>query len=80
MLLETKGDTFPLGILDEVDYQETRLRLLPGDRVIFYTDGIVEAMNARKEMFGFERLLAVVGNAGAMPANALHEQILHSVT
>lgn len=80
VLVETKGDTFPLGILDEADYQETRLKLSPGDRVIFYTDGIVEAMNSRNEMFGFDRLLAVVGNAGSMPANALHEHILRSVT
>jgi len=80
VLLDTKGDTFPLGILDEVDYQEKQLKLSPGDRVIFYTDGIVEAMNAKNEMFGFERLLTVVTNVGAMPASALHEQILNSVS
>ena len=79
VLVETNGDTFPLGILDEVDYQETQLKLTPGDRVVFYTDGIVEAMNAKDEMFGFERLLSVVANAGTMPANALHEQILNAV-
>jgi serine phosphatase RsbU (regulator of sigma subunit) len=28
-LLETEGDTFPLGILDEADYKETRLQLAP---------------------------------------------------
>ena len=80
VLIETDGDNFPLGILDEVDYQETTLKLSPGDRVIFYTDGIVEAMNAKDEMFGFERLLALVGKAGAMSANALHEEILRNVS
>ena len=44
-LVATKGDTFPLGILEDADYEETRLQLQPGDKVVFYTDGIVEAMN-----------------------------------
>jgi GAF domain-containing protein len=42
-LVETRGDTFPLGILDESNYEETRVQLSPGDKVVFYTDGIVEA-------------------------------------
>jgi sigma-B regulation protein RsbU (phosphoserine phosphatase) len=29
--------------------------LLPGDNLILYTDGVVESLNARREMFGFER-------------------------
>ena len=78
-LMETEGDRFPLGILDEADYQETRVPLEPGDRVIFYTDGIVEAMNEKKEIFGFERALEVVRAAGSMSAEALLKEILNKV-
>ena len=78
-LMETEGDKFPLGILDEADYQETRVPLEPGDRVIFYTDGIVEAMNEKKEIFGFERVLEVVRAAGSMSAEALLKEILNKV-
>jgi sigma-B regulation protein RsbU (phosphoserine phosphatase) len=78
-LMETEGDRFPLGILDEVDYQETRVPLELGDRVIFYTDGIVEAMNEKKEIFGFERALEVVRAAGSMSAEALLKEILNKV-
>jgi len=78
-LMETEGDKFPLGILDEVDYQETRIRLEPGDRVVFYTDGIVEAMNKKDEIFGFERLLEVVQEARSMNAESLLEEILDKV-
>ena len=78
-LMETEGDKFPLGILDEVDYQETRIRLEPGDRVVFYTDGIVEAMNDKDEIFGFERLLEVVQEARSMNAEALLQEILDKV-
>jgi serine phosphatase RsbU (regulator of sigma subunit) len=78
-LLETKGDTFPLGILDSADYKETQVQLAPGDRIVFYTDGIVEAMNDQKEIFGFERLLDVVREANAANANALLKHISDAV-
>jgi len=74
-LIETKGDTFPLGILEDVDYEETQVALNPGDKVIFYTDGIVEAMNAKEELYGFERLLEVVQKNGALPAEPLLKSI-----
>ena len=78
-LVETLGDTFPLGILDEASYEETTLRLAPGDRLVFYTDGIVEAMNPAGEIFGFERLLAVVEKARAESAEGLLASILGAV-
>ena len=78
-LVETVGDTFPLGILDEADYKETKLQLAPGDKVVFYTDGIVEAMNEQDEMFGFERLIEIVEKARALTADELLETILSRV-
>ncbi len=78
-LVETKGDTFPLGILEEVDYQETDIQLSAGDSVVFYTDGIVEAMNTEKDMFGFDRLLSVVKEFGLQGAENILKGILDNV-
>jgi len=78
-LVDTEGDTFPLGILDDVSYEETSLQLEPGDKVILYTDGIVEAMNEKEEMFGFERLLEIVNSARSMSAESLLKEILDRV-
>jgi len=78
-LVETQGDTFPLGILDDVNYEETRLQIEAGDKVVFYTDGIVEAMNGKEEMYGFERLLEVVKASTSETAEALLNDILESV-
>jgi sigma-B regulation protein RsbU (phosphoserine phosphatase) len=78
-LVETEGDTFPLGILDDADYAETRIELASGDRMIFYTDGIVEAMNEQEEMFGFERLLAIVQKSRSATANDLLQKIIDDV-
>jgi sigma-B regulation protein RsbU (phosphoserine phosphatase) len=69
-----------LGILSEANYEETRLHLKAGEKIIFYTDGIVEAMNTQKEVFGFERLIEVVQNAQTEPADTLLQTIIDNVT
>jgi serine phosphatase RsbU (regulator of sigma subunit) len=78
-LVETVGDNFPLGILDEADYQETKIELEPGDRIIFSTDGIVEAMNGKKEILGFERLLEIIKETKSEDADSLMKEILERV-
>ena len=78
-LVETKGDTFPLGILEDVGYEETCLDLAPGDKIVLYTDGIVEAMNSKEEIFGFERLLEIFQDASTMTADSLLKKILSQV-
>jgi serine phosphatase RsbU (regulator of sigma subunit)/CHASE2 domain-containing sensor protein len=74
-LVDSEGDNFPLGILDGVAYQETEYRLLPGDRLVLYTDGIVEAMNKKQELFGFERFQQVIQDSGDLDAEALLTEI-----
>jgi serine phosphatase RsbU (regulator of sigma subunit) len=78
-LVETQGDRFPLGILDVADYQETRLQLEPGDTLILYTDGIVEAMNEQEELFGFDRLLTVIQELTATEPAAILDEIMARV-
>ena len=45
-----------IGFLEEYKYRQGEIQLNKGDIVIFYTDGITEAENSNKEMFGLERL------------------------
>jgi sigma-B regulation protein RsbU (phosphoserine phosphatase) len=54
----------PLGILASASYESASLVLQPGDWLVIYTDGVVEAMNQRDEEYGEQRLLQVL-NAGA---------------
>jgi len=53
-----------------------RLDLLPGDTLVFYSDGVTEAMDEVNEQFGEERLMASVDAAGDIPAQAVQEKIL----
>ena len=78
-LVATEGDTFPLGILEDVNYKETHLQLQPGDKVVFYTDGIVEAMNEQEEIYGFERLQEVIKSSQADTSEALMNEVITSV-
>ena len=49
----------PLGLQTDVPYPSAKFALQQGDRLTFVSDGIVEATNARKELFGFERTEAI---------------------
>ena len=61
-LLEKGG--IVVGVSEVIPFEEGFVQLAPGDRVIFYTDGMSEAMNAKQEMYGDEQ---VVEFAAALP-------------
>jgi sigma-B regulation protein RsbU (phosphoserine phosphatase) len=62
----------PLGIQAEAKYEEASVVLGPGDWLIIFTDGLVEAENARQEEYGEERLISLLGaNTSATPQELL---------
>jgi serine phosphatase RsbU (regulator of sigma subunit) len=52
--------SLPLGLSSNVVYDELTFRLLEDETLTLYTDGIVEARNSRGELFGFDRLSALL--------------------
>jgi len=58
--LEVGG--LPLGIRSTGNYETAYLELKPGDALIFFTDGVVEAFNESGEEFGNERWLGAIRN------------------
>lgn len=50
----------PLGMVAAAEYATTRIRMQAGDRLTLYTDGLPEARSAEGELFGFERVQALV--------------------
>jgi sigma-B regulation protein RsbU (phosphoserine phosphatase) len=63
VLLEKGGPV--VGVSELLPFEQETLQLATGDRVVFYTDGVSEGMNARQEMYGDER---VVEFASGLPA------------
>lgn len=45
-----------VGVMDGIKYKEYTVDLLPGDCILVYTDGVAEANNKKKELFGLERI------------------------
>jgi len=58
--LKTRG--IALGVVHFIDLQEGETTLAPGDLVVFYTDGITEAINDQAEAFGEKRLIETVSS------------------
>jgi sigma-B regulation protein RsbU (phosphoserine phosphatase) len=54
------AEGFPLGLFPKAEYDELTIAAKPGDLLIFFSDGITDALNADGEMFGTERLEAVL--------------------
>lgn len=68
----------PLGIFPDTTYQNHEVQLIPGDQMVFYTDGITEAHNHAGQMFGTDRLDAVLSNCG-ISAQGLLDDVVSSV-
>jgi sigma-B regulation protein RsbU (phosphoserine phosphatase) len=81
--LETIGDNQagpPLGVTEQAVYSTSSALLEPGDLVLLYTDGLVEAMDVTGQCFGGERLrrlLAAVPSGAANAGEALIRAIQH---
>ena len=50
------ANSFPVGIVEEADFQESTIKLNPGDRMYLYSDGIIEETNEDEDQFEISRL------------------------
>ncbi len=63
----------PLGVLPDVSYEEVRLYLHPGDRLLLLSDGVVEARKQSGELFGFDRVHNLSNQSAFYIADAAKE-------
>jgi phosphoserine phosphatase RsbU/P len=68
----------PIGIL-EAGYREAMVQLKPGDRLYIYSDGVTEAMNKGRELFGQERLISLLDHCRSMPIDSSLSSVVKSV-
>jgi len=73
IFLEAGG--LPLGILEDASYARGQIQIASGDVLIFYTDGVTETTNDKRELFGVERLIDVVQRNLALDAQGLIDVI-----
>jgi len=70
-LTELKLTGLPLGIIDKTPYEQRQVQIEPGDFIVFYTDGVTEAMSETNEEFGMERLVGVIRSSVDLPAEEI---------
>jgi len=66
----------PFGIMPEAKYEAATIILAPGDWLVIFTDGLVEAVNARDEEYGEFRLLSAVEASKLLPPSELLKRLM----
>ena len=73
------GEGVALGIFSNITLEEKEIYLKRGDILVLYTDGITEAINSDKEMFGVEGIERLLLKYQDWPANMIAEKIKSEV-
>lgn len=73
-----RGSNLPIGFTDEQTYHAYQIPLSIGDRILFYSDGISEASNEKKELFGEMRLAEIVRMNALLDPRELLRRILNT--
>ena len=66
----------PLGIQADTKYESASVGLAPGDWLVIFTDGLVEAVNASDEEYGEAKLLVLLENAGSTSPQELLNRLM----
>ncbi len=69
----------PFGILPDVKYDSATVTLAPGDWLVIFTDGLVEAENARQEDYGETRLLSAIAAGASVPPAEMLKRLMAEV-
>jgi sigma-B regulation protein RsbU (phosphoserine phosphatase) len=73
--LEKGGPAFSR-LFRDTPYEESEVALEPGDRLVLFTDGVSEAAGPDGELFGEERIEALVSSAPAANAADLRQRLV----
>ena len=62
--------SLPLGLAEGLTYERSELQMAAGDRLMLYTDGLLEARDGHGELFGFARIAAIAAQSAEAIASA----------
>ncbi len=69
----------PLGVFEDAKFGERELQLAPGETLVVYTDGVTEAMNEAKDLFGEDRLEQAMSGVAGYSAEKIAERVIEKV-
>jgi serine phosphatase RsbU (regulator of sigma subunit) len=73
------GEGLPLGVMEDAVFKEYQKQINPGQIILMGTDGIKEAVNANREMFGNKRLLNVIRDYAHKSAREILDKAFESL-
>lgn len=76
--LYTEG-SFPVGLVEEAEFTSMRTHLEPGDTLVLYTDGVPEAQDVNRRLYGFDRMRHAAEGGSGKSLSELQQTILDSV-
>jgi sigma-B regulation protein RsbU (phosphoserine phosphatase) len=76
-VLEATG--LPLGLFDDADYDEFRIKMKPGDMFVFFSDGMLDARNRNGDLFGRGRVEKIVQECSPNSADSVVESLFKAV-
>ena len=78
-LIELKtGDLF-VGFDKDMQYHENSVRLLPGDLVVFYTDGVTDVLNSSEDVYGPQRFMKLLRDKWELSLTDLSQAVFNDV-
>ena len=77
---ELRATGMPLGLIPGMGYEEEEVVLFPGDSILLYTDGLIEAHNPEREMFGMPRLHSLLLGGSSPDAGGLAGYLMQSLS
>ena len=73
------SNNFPIGMFDDIEYEKITTEISPGDIIICYSDGVIDAVNENGESYEFDRLMNLVKKIYKLPAEEIKNKILEDV-
>ncbi len=78
--LELEVTGIALGALDGAEYEERQVQFLRGDVALLYTDGVTEAINGKRELYGIKRLSEIIMKSSHLSAKEIMRTVLDDIT
>jgi sigma-B regulation protein RsbU (phosphoserine phosphatase) len=79
-VLELDKTGMPLGIFEDLAWEQRVIEITPGDVLVLYTDGVPDAQNAKGKYFGVARMLKSIKSDLSLSAQAIQEGLMENVT
>jgi sigma-B regulation protein RsbU (phosphoserine phosphatase) len=73
------GEGFPIGLMEDGNYQEKIVKMERGDRILLYTDGLTGALNTKGEVLGRKRLVELVKSLAGQDIEAFIDALADEI-